>query len=90
MLLIGVRNIQLKQIKYAVLHMIKFIVHIEKSDRNIQGAYQMLARREAEKYCVGDVKYVNREDDAGDEGLRRSKLAYRPLYIAEKYTVMVK
>ena len=67
-----------------------FIVHIEKSDRNIQGSYQMLARREAEKYCVGDVKYVNREDDAGDEGLRRSKLAYRPMYIAEKYTVMVK
>lgn len=67
-----------------------FIVHIEKSDRNIQGAYQMLARREAEKYCVGNIKYVNREDDAGDEGLRRSKLAYRPAYIAEKYTVIVK
>ena len=67
-----------------------FIVHIEKSDRNIQGAYQMLARREAEKYCVGNIKYVNREDDAGDEGLRRSKLAYRPAYIAEMYTVIVK
>jgi hypothetical protein len=50
----------------------------------------MLARREAEKYCVGNIKYVNREDDAGDEGLRRSKLAYRPAYIAEKYTVIVK
>ncbi len=65
------------------------MVHIEKCDRNITGAYQMLARREAEKYGVGKYKYVNREDDAGDEGLRRSKLAYRPLYLAEKYTVTV-
>lgn len=66
------------------------IVHIEKCDRSITGAYQMLAKREAEKYGVGKYKYVNREDDAGDEGLRRSKLAYRPLYLAEKYTVTVK
>ena len=65
------------------------IVHIEKCDRSVTGAYQMLAKREAEKYCVGKLKYVNREDDAGDEGLRRSKLAYRPLYLAEKYTVTI-
>ncbi len=65
------------------------MVHIEKCDRSVTGAYQMLAKREAEKYCTGDLKYVNREDDAGDEGLRRSKLAYRPLYLAEKYTIML-
>jgi hypothetical protein len=65
------------------------IVHIEKCDRNITGAYQMLAKEEAAKYCVGSLKYVNREDDSGDEGLRKSKLSYHPAFIAEKYTVTV-
>ncbi|MBE6654596.1 MAG: DUF2156 domain-containing protein [Ruminococcaceae bacterium] len=65
------------------------MVHIEKCDRSVTGAYQMLVKREAEKYCTGKLIYVNREDDAGDEGLRRSKLAYRPLYLAEKYTVTI-
>jgi hypothetical protein len=65
------------------------IVHIEKCERNINGAYQMLAKEEAAKYCVGNLKYVNREDDSGDEGLRKSKLSYHPAFIAEKYTITV-
>jgi hypothetical protein len=65
------------------------IVHIEKCERSINGAYQMLAKEEAAKYCVGNLKYVNREDDSGDEGLRKSKLSYHPAFIAEKYTVTV-
>lgn len=64
-------------------------VHIEKCERDINGAYQMLVMEEASKYCVGDLKYINREDDSGDEGLRTSKLSYHPFYIAEKYTVTV-
>ncbi len=64
-------------------------VHIEKCRRDVGGAYQMLARREAEKYCTGELKYINREDDSGDEGLRRSKLSYHPFCIAEKYIVEV-
>ncbi len=63
------------------------IVHIEKCERSINGAYQMLAKEEASKYCVGELKYVNREDDSGDEGLRKSKLSYHPFCIAEKYTI---
>ena len=65
------------------------IVHIEKCERSINGAYQMLAREEAAKYCTGGLKYVNREDDSGDEGLRKSKLSYHPAFMGEKYTVTV-
>lgn len=65
------------------------IVHVEKCERGINGAYQMLAREEAAKYCTGKLKYVNREDDSGDEGLRKSKLSYHPAFMGDKYTVTV-
>ena len=64
-------------------------VHIEKADRNIPGAYQMLMNKFALEYAQGPVRYINREDDAGDEGLRKSKLAYQPISLLEKYTVRV-
>ena len=65
------------------------IVHVEKCERGVNGAYQILAREEAAKYCTGNLRYVNREDDSGDEGLRKSKLSYHPAFMGEKYTVTV-
>ena len=61
-------------------------VHIEKADRNIKGAYQTLNNRFAA--CFGkNAEYINREDDAGDEGLRKAKLAYHPIQLLEKFVV---
>ena len=37
-----------------------------------------------------DAKYLNREDDGGDEGLRYSKLNYKPLELREKFLVTVR
>ena len=31
--------------------------------------------------------FVNREDDVDDEGLRQSKLSYKPVAMEEKYNV---
>lgn len=60
-------------------------VHIEKGDMRYPGVYQMMVREYA-AHTVG-ATYINREDDAGDEGLRRSKMAYRPCEILEKFIV---
>jgi hypothetical protein len=63
-----------------------FIVHIEKAfgDR-YSGAYQLINREFAERHAA-HLKYINREDDAGDEGLRQAKLSYRPALMIEKYS----
>ncbi len=62
-------------------------VHIEKGDTRFDGAYQLLVREYA-AHSASTVRYINREDDAGDHGLRRSKMAYRPCAILEKNCVI--
>lgn len=65
-------------------------VHIEKADRNYQGSYQMIVNEFAKHFTLGRVEYINREEDTGDEGLRKSKLSYHPVELLEKYTVLIK
>jgi hypothetical protein len=63
-------------------------VHIEKADISYDGAYQMLVCSFASHFQRDGVLYINREDDAGDEGLRRSKLSYHPIELLPKYKVV--
>ena len=63
--------------------------HIEKADRTYEGCYQMLVAQFAQQFAQEDVQFINREDDAGDPGLRTSKLSYHPVALLEKYTVTV-
>lgn len=66
-----------------------FIVHVEKAFSDIKGAYPMI-NREFVRAEAGDCVYVNREDDAGDEGLRKAKLSYHPAFMIEKKTAILK
>lgn len=65
-------------------------VHIEKATRSIPGSYETVcnefAKRMLEKHP--NLKYINREDDGGDPGLRKSKLSYHPVDILEKYNII--
>lgn len=64
--------------------------HIEKADISFHGAYQMLTNQFLQMYASGDdVKYINREEDCGDEGLRKSKMSYHPVELIEKNTVII-
>lgn len=63
--------------------------HIEKADRNYQGSYQMIVKEFSNNSITDQVKYINREEDVGDEGLRTSKLSYHPHKLLEKYCVLI-
>lgn len=60
-------------------------VHVEKALTEFSGAYQVLAMCFAEHMKSDSLIYINRQDDAGDEGLRRSKETYKPCAMLEKY-----
>lgn len=64
-------------------------VHIEKADTSYSGVYQKLVNCFAREFVTDEVRFINREEDVGDPGLRKSKLSYRPVKLLEKYTVRV-
>ncbi len=61
-----------------------FCVHVEKADQDVRGAYQMINREFVRTFCE-NYAYVNREDDAGDEGLKKAKLSYYPTEVGRKF-----
>lgn len=63
-------------------------VHIEKADTSVRGSYQMLVKEFAQMN-IEKAKFVNREEDMGDEGLRKSKLSYQPMKLISKFTVII-
>lgn len=65
--------------------------HVEKADISYNGAYQMLTNQFLQMYASDDeIRFVNREEDCGDEGLRKSKMSYHPIELIEKNTVTIK
>jgi len=64
-----------------------FDVHFEKAGRDVEGAYaavnRAFARYIRNKYP--DIRYLNREEDMGLEGLRSAKESYYPHHMTEKW-----
>ncbi len=62
------------------------LIQIELADENYRGAYQAINKL----FCENEwksLKYVNREEDMGIEGLRRAKESYQPEFLVEKYFI---
>ena len=66
-----------------------FCVHIEKADRAVNGLYAGINNCFV-KNCMNSFEFVNREEDMGLEGLRKSKLSYHPAYLLNKYDIIFK
>lgn len=63
-------------------------VHFEKAMAEYPHVWSVLVQ-ELGKY-LEDAIWINREEDLGDEGLRQSKLSYRPDLLLQKYRAVPK
>lgn len=82
----GLIRVEGKVVAFAVGEKISpdtFCVHIEKAFSEVQGAYSVI-NQQFLLHCAEDCKYVNREDDVGDPGLRQAKMSYHPAFLEEK------
>ena len=63
-----------------------FVIHIEKALSGYDGVYQMINQMFA-KTLTDRYFYINREEDMGIEGLRKSKFSYFPCKMIEKCVI---
>jgi hypothetical protein len=62
------------------------VVHYEKGCPDYKGVYQAINQMFLEN-VGGSFKWVNREQDLGEDGLRQAKLSYNPVGFLKKYRV---
>ena len=60
------------------------VIHVEKANGLINGLYGAI-NQECLLHAWPDAAFVNREEDTGDEGLRKAKLSYHPVELVKKY-----
>lgn len=64
-------------------------IHIEKANPNFRGLYNYI-NQQFLIHEFPDAEFVNREDDMGQEGLRKAKLSYKPVRLETKYIIRQK
>jgi len=60
-----------------------FLVHIEKADPEVTGAFTVINYAMANQ-VLGRCVFINREQDMGSEGIRKAKLSYHPHHLVVK------
>ena len=88
-LLGGVLEIDGKLVACTLAEMLNpqtLVIHAEKAKVGLTGVYQVINQTFLQQ-CAPEVRYINREQDLGVEGLRKAKLSYNPVELVKKYRV---
>ncbi len=65
------------------------VIHVERGELAYKGIYAFLNKQFlAENFS--DTEFVNRQEDTGNEGLRKAKQTYHPAKMVKKYLVKLK
>ncbi len=64
------------------------VIHVEKANPAIRGLYATINQEFCQREW-SNVRYINREEDMGIEGLRKAKESYNPVFLLNKYTTLV-
>ena len=62
------------------------LIHFEKADPSYKGAYQAINQLFLQQAAT-EARWINREQDLDDAGLRKAKLSYHPVDFLRKHTV---
>lgn len=65
-----------------------FDINFEKALREYDGIYSVICNEFAK--TLTEYEFINREEDMGIEGLRKSKLSYNPIQIIDRYNATLK
>jgi hypothetical protein len=65
------------------------VIHVEKANPAFEGLYPLINQSFLENEWAG-YAYVNREQDLGEEGLRKAKESYFPHHLINKYAIILK
>lgn len=75
---------------YERLNASTYVVHFEKALKEYKGLYQLVNRETAKNILAKGFRYINREEDLGIEGLRKSKLSYHPVELSPSHALVFK
>jgi len=65
------------------------VIHVERGELEYKGIYSFVNRKFL-MGCFSDTEFVNRQEDTGNEGLRKAKESYHPAKMVKKYLVKLK
>ena len=87
----GIITIDDKLVAYTLAEPINpgtMVIHFEKASNSIRGSYQAINNLFC-KEIAAEYTHVNREQDLGEEGLRKAKESYNPVDFVKKYAVAI-
>lgn len=65
------------------------VIHVERGELQYKGIYSFINRKFLME-CFSDTEFVNRQEDTGNEGLRKAKESYHPAKMVKKYLIKIK